>query len=83
MVLHAPAGYRERFVEDCCIPLANGKEVRVKQAPSAKQFKQQQQPTRRGSGGCQHQQQQHGGPPGSRNQKQLDKQSDPALTGST
>lgn len=61
-------GYRERFVEDCCIPLANGKEVRLRQAPSAKQFKQQ---------GASHQKQQK------QQQKDLDKQSDPALTGST
>jgi hypothetical protein len=65
----ATTGYRERFVEDCCIQLPNGREVRLKQAPSAKQFNQQG-----GGRGSQKQQQQ---------QRDLDKQSDPALTGST
>lgn len=62
-------GYRERFVDDCCIPLANGKEVCIKQAPSAKQFRQQ--------GATQQHKQRHG------DRSHLDKQSDPALTGST
>jgi hypothetical protein len=52
-------GYKERFVEDCTIQLANGRTVRVKQAPSAK--KQQK---KKGS-------------------STLDKDSDPALTGTT
>jgi hypothetical protein len=56
-------------VDDCCIPLTNGKEVRLRQAPSAKQFRQP-------GGSKQHKQQQ-------RQQTDLDKQSDPALTGST
>ena len=52
-------GYRERFVEDCVLQLANGRTVRLKQAPSAKK-----QQTKKGS-------------------STLDKDSDPALTGTT
>jgi hypothetical protein len=70
------AGYHQRFVEDCCITLGDGKVVRLRQAPSAKQFKQQQQ---------QQQQRQQGGNKnkGQRQGHDPDKQSDPALTGST
>lgn len=86
-------GYRERFVLDCCIPLPNGKEVRLRQAPSAKQFSTQPHP---GSNNSQHRQQQqqshskhskhnskHGSKHNKQPQKDVDKQSDPALTGST
>jgi predicted nicotinamide N-methyase len=49
-------GYKERFVEDCCITLPRGVTVRVRQAPSAKKTT----PT-----------------------QGIDKDSDPALTGTT
>jgi predicted nicotinamide N-methyase len=49
-------GYKERFVEDCCITLRKGITVRVRQAPSAKKAT----PT-----------------------EGIDKDSDPALTGTT
>lgn len=57
-------------MDDCCIPLQSGREVRLRQAPSAKQFKQQ--------GPSQHKQQHR-----KQQQGSLDKQADPALTGST
>lgn len=36
-------GYKERFVDDCCIPLHNGKVVHLVQAPSANSTKSKRQ----------------------------------------
>lgn len=75
-IFAAHAGYHDRFVNDCCIALSNGKVVRVKQAPSAKQGppSRSQRNKKQQAKHTQQQQQQA---------VELDKQSDPALTGST
>eukprot|EP00878_Enallax_costatus_P034224 GHUV01037914.1.p1 GENE.GHUV01037914.1~~GHUV01037914.1.p1 ORF type:complete len:266 (-),score=61.15 GHUV01037914.1:23-820(-) len=51
-------GYKERFVDDCCVELANGKVVRLAQAPSANASNK-------------------------RGPQQLDRNADPAVTGTT
>ncbi|GFR52470.1 hypothetical protein Agub_g15039, partial [Astrephomene gubernaculifera] len=68
--------YHQRFVNDCVLQLRGGKVcVRLAQAPSAKCANKQQQQQQQGRSRQQQQQQQ--------GQQKLDKDSDPALTGTT